>query len=45
MLGDGRALAKVDQYFNGKWATYETVEVRESAGQRSLVRVFDRWQS
>jgi hypothetical protein len=45
MLADGRAVAKIDQYFNGKWATYETVEVRESAGQWSLVRIFDRWQS
>ena len=44
-LGDGRAVVRVDRYFNGKWATYEKVEVRESAGQWSLVRISDRWQS
>lgn len=42
LLSNGHAIVGIDQYFNGKWATHESVEAYQSDGQWTLVRIFDR---
>lgn len=42
LLSNEHAVVRIDQYFNGKWATHESLEVNRTDGKWTVVRIFDR---